>query len=112
VRDEVPRTASDILNRLNEISFNSSLMREMRAIAFVIKLVGRGALRDDEMKSVLVHAVEADEFVKDLGVGSKLKADWEFLAHLRDVGRACADNWLTANFDHLGTRSTVDIRSK
>jgi NTE family protein len=49
VRDEIPRTASDILNRLNEISFNSSLMREMRAIAFVNKLVGKGALRGDEM---------------------------------------------------------------
>lgn len=77
VREEVPRTASDILNRLNEISFNSSLMREMRAIAFVNKLVGSGTLRDDEMKSMLVHAIEAEEFMKDLGIGSKLNADWE-----------------------------------
>jgi NTE family protein len=111
-REEVPRTASDILNRLNEISFNSSLMREMRAIAFVNKLIGSGALRDDEMKSVLVHAIEAEAFMKDLGVASKLNADWDYLTHLRDVGRACAEEWLKANFDHLGVRSTVDIRAK
>lgn len=55
VRGEIPRTASDILNRLNEISFNSSLMREMRAIAFANKLVSRGALHD-EIKTMLIHA--------------------------------------------------------
>jgi len=112
VREEIPRTASDILNRLNEISFNSSLMREMRAIAFVNKLIGSGALRDDEMKSVLVHAIEAEAFMKDLGVASKLNADWDYLTHLRDVGRDCAEEWLKANFEHLGVRSTVDIRAK
>jgi NTE family protein len=87
-------------------------MREMRAIAFVNKLVGKGALRDDEMKSVLIHAIEAEEFMKGLGVGSKLNADWGFLTHLRDIGRACAEEWLAANFDHLGTCSTIDVHSK
>ncbi len=91
VREEVPRTASDILNRLNEISFNSS--REMGPIAFVNKLVGSGAFRDDVMKSMLVHAIEAEELMKDLDVGSKLNAYWEFLTHRRDVGHACAEEW-------------------
>ena len=78
VRETVPRAASDILNRLNEISFNSSLMREMRAIAFANKLVNRGALRD-EIKTMLIHAIEAESFMKDLGVASKYNADWIFL---------------------------------
>src|SRR5262245_41177209 len=111
VRDEVPRTASDILNRLNEISFNSSLMREMRAIAFVNKLVGKGALRD-EIKTMLIHAIEAESFMKDLGVASKFNADWEFLTYLRDMGRTCAEQWLAANFCHLGARSTIDIHAR
>ena len=111
-RDEVPRTASDIMNRLNEISFNSSLLREMRAIAFVNRLIDSGTIRGDEMKGVLVHEIEAEAFMKELGVASKLNADWGFLTRLRDAGRACADAWLAANFSDLGARSTVDIRAK
>jgi NTE family protein len=112
VREEIPRTASDILNRLNEISFNSSLMREMRAIAFVNKLLdGNEALQQD-LKRVLIHEIEAEAFMSGLGVASKHNADWKFLMYLRDAGRACADEWLTTNFDHLGARSTVDIRAK
>ena len=76
VREELPRTAADILNRMNEISFNSSLMREMRAIAFGNKLVDSGAFRGNEMKTMLVHAIEAEAFMKDLGAASKFNADW------------------------------------
>jgi NTE family protein len=111
-REEIPRTASDIMNRLNEISFNSSLMREMRAIAFVNRLIESGAVSDTEMKGVLVHEIEAEAFMKELGAASKLNADWGFLTRLRDAGRACADDWLALNFDHLGIRSSVDIRAK
>lgn len=112
LREEIPRTASDILNRLNEISFNSSLMREMRAIAFANRLVGSGMLRGDEIKSMLIHAIEAESLMKKLGAASKFNVDWEFLIHLRDVGRACAENWLQANFTHLGVRSTIDIAAR
>jgi NTE family protein len=111
VRETVPHAASDILNRLNEISFNSSLMREMRAIAFANKLVNRGALHG-EVKTMLIHAIEAESFMKDLGVASKYNADWDFLIHLRNVGRACAEQWLAANFCHVGTRSTIDIHAR
>ena len=86
-------------------------MREMRAIAFANKLVDRGALRD-EIKTMLIHAIETDSFMKDLGVASKYNADWDFLTHLRDVGRACAEKWLATNFCHLGARSTIDIHAR
>jgi NTE family protein len=112
IRDEIPRTAGDILNRLNEISFNSSLMREMRAIGFVNKLVESGEFRNNQRKAVLMHAIEAEEFMRDLGVASKFNAKWDFLTHLRDVGRNCADEWLSANFEHIGERTTVDIHAK
>jgi NTE family protein len=111
VRNDIPRSAGDILNRLNEISFNSSLMREMRAIAFANKLVSRGALRD-ELKTMLIHAIEAESFMRELGVGSKLNANWAFLTHLRDQGRMCAESWLASNFRHLGVRSTIDVHAQ
>jgi NTE family protein len=110
-RTEVPKTASDILNRINEISFNSSLMREMRAIAFVTRLIDKGEIADGKMRRMLVHAIEAQDFMRDLGVSSKLNCDWEFLTHLRDVGRESAEAWLAARFDAIGNESSVDLET-
>jgi NTE family protein len=108
-RPDVPRTATEILNRVNEISFNSSLMREMRAIAFVTRLIDEGQVKPGTMKRMLIHSIAADDFMQGLGVNSKLNADWEFLSHLRDVGRAEAKAWLVRNFEHLARRSTTDL---
>jgi NTE family protein len=109
-RKHMPHTAAEILNRINEISFNSSLMREMRAIIFVTKLIDSGAIKPD-MKRMLMHSIAANDVMNDLGHTSKLNADWEFLVNLRDTGRAHADAWLKENFDRLGRESTVDIRA-
>jgi NTE family protein len=108
-RMETPTTARDILNRINEISFNSSLMREMRAIAFVTKLIDDGVIAEGRMKRMLIHAIEGQDFMRDLGVSSKMNADWEFLTHLRDVGRERASAWLDRNFDAIGMRTSVDL---
>jgi NTE family protein len=107
-----PRTAAEILNRVNEISFNSSLMREMRAIAFVTRLIEDGHLDTASVKRMLIHAIDAEEFMRDLTVSSKFNTDWEFLTHLRDVGRDSADRWIEANYDSLNKKSSVDIRAK
>jgi NTE family protein len=111
-REDVPRDARDIMNRINEISFNSSLMREMRAIAFVTKLIDDNVFCETQLKRMLIHAIEGDAYMSHLGVASKLNPDWEFLTHLRDIGRARADAWLADCFDRLGVDSTVDIRAR
>jgi NTE family protein len=108
-RPDVPKTAADILNRINEISFNSSLMRELRAIGFVTRLIDEGNVKEGTMKRMLIHSIAADDFMQGLGVNSKFNADWEFLAHLRDVGRATAATWLAAHFQHLGEQSSADL---
>jgi len=113
VREEVPTTAADIGNRLNEITFNSSLLKELRAIAFVLKLLDKKWIRDEyrgQLKHVLVHSIRADEALKDLGVATKFVSRWEFLTELRDRGRETAESWLAENFKHIGKRSSVDIR--
>jgi NTE family protein len=109
IRKGVPKTASEILNRLNEVSFNSSLMREMRAIGFVSSLIEGGKVSPGELKQTFVHSVRSDETMTELGVSSKLNADWDFLCFLRDRGREVGEQWLEDNFDALGTRSTVDL---
>ena len=108
-RPDVPRTATEILNRIDEISFNSSLMREMRAVAFVTKLIDEGNVKADGMKRMLVHSIAAEEFMQKLGVNSKMNADWDFLTHLRDAGRARAGDWLERNFQHLTKQSSIDF---
>lgn len=106
-----PTSAREIMNRVNEISFNSSLMREMRAVAFVTKLIDDGKLSQSDAKRVLVHSVCADDVMRGLGAASKLNGDGRFLGQLRALGRERAQAWIDHHFDDLGSRSTVDIRT-
>ncbi|WP_422001674.1 patatin-like phospholipase family protein [Reyranella sp.] len=110
--DRVPTTAAEIMNRLNEISFNSSLMREMRAIAFVTDLIDEGKLDNNQYKRVNVHWIEAEQRMRGLGVSSKLNARMDFLLHLKEIGRDVAESWLASHFDAIGQRSTIDIKEK
>ena len=112
VRPGCPRTVSGILNRLNEVSFNSSLMREMRAIAFVTSLIERGKLSPEEFKLMLIHSIRADQEMAQYDVASKLNPDWGFLTQLRDKGRAHAERWLAEHFDQIGRASSVDVRAE
>jgi NTE family protein len=108
-RSETPRTADEILNRINEVSFNSSLMREMRAVSFVTKLISEHQIIDPAIKHVLIHSVSNDKLMNSLNAVSKYNADWDFITFLRDQGRRCANDWLATNFSKLGVESTVDI---
>ena len=110
--DRVPTTATEIMNRVNEISFNSSLMREMRAVSFVTDLIDAGKLDNNAYKRINVHWIESERHMRGLGVSSKLNAGLEFLLHLKEIGRQAADDWLGANFDAIGRRSTIDIKEK
>ncbi|MGO4576417.1 patatin-like phospholipase family protein [Cupriavidus sp. 2TAF22] len=112
VRPGVPTTAVDILNRVNEVSFNSSLMREMRAIAFVTSLIQQGKVNRSEMKEMLIHSIRSDETMSALGASSKYNADWDFLCSLRDKGRTEAEAWIKENYDHVGQRSSIDIKKE
>jgi NTE family protein len=111
-RPRLPTTASEIMNRINEISFNSSLMREMRAIAFITKLIDDCKIGDNSLKRMLIHAIEGADVMAELSALNKLNADWGNLTYLMELGRARADAWLETNFDQLGRESTVDIREQ
>jgi NTE family protein len=111
-RPDVPTSAAEIADRLNEISFNSSLMREMRAIEFVSRLVEAEHLSKERYKQMFVHMIEAEREMHDLGLASKLEADWDFLNYLKEIGRAATEKWLRLNWDSIGKRSTVDIRKE
>ena len=111
-RPEIPQTVQDINTRVNEISFNASLMYEMRAIEFVQRLVEQGVLKPPRYQRLFVHLIEDEERMRKLGMSSKYNGDWGFLQQLRNNGREAADGWLRANRDALGHRDSVDLRTQ
>ena len=110
--DQVPTTAPAIIDRMNELSFNSSLMREMRAIAFVKKLLAEERVPRGRYKDLRIHTVDAEAELGELGYSSKLNADQDFLRWLFELGRARASAFLEAHRAKIGVESSTDIAAK
>lgn len=114
-RDEVPKSAGEITNRINEITFNTSLLKEMRAIAFVQKLLAEGWINEahkGQLSMIRVHSIRSEKTFEDLGVNSKSDTSWAFLQKLREEGHGCATGWLEENWAHVGKRSSIDLREE
>jgi NTE family protein len=107
-RLDTPRTASDILNRLNEISFNSPLMKELRMIALLRHVADPGTGEGARWANMRIHRIMTDKLA-ELGASSKLNAEGDFLALLKEEGRRSADAFLASHGDDIGKRSTVDL---
>ena len=110
--DKLPRSAGEIINRLNEISFNSSLISEMRAIDFVSKLLHSDAINPERYKDMKVHLIYSREHMEYLNASSKMNADWDFFMFLKGLGRQTADKWVKAHWDDIGKKSTINIHEK
>lgn len=108
-RNETPRSAREILNRMNEITFNSSLLRELRAIEFVSRLIEDERLKGSHYRKIFMHRIGGASELEHLSASSKMNTEWEFLTHLRDIGRETASHWLDVNYEHIGERATIDL---
>ena len=108
-RSELPTTARAILDRMEEISFNASLMREMRVVAFVTQLIDEGKLSDG--KRIFIHSIDAEDITRELSGSSKMNMEWNFLMRLFELGRQRAEAWLATNFDAIGVKTTVDLQT-
>ncbi|MEN8236581.1 MAG: patatin-like phospholipase family protein [Pseudomonadota bacterium] len=114
-RTQLPQTPPEIYNRINEITFNSSLLKELRAVAFVQKLLQQNMIKDefrDQFKDILMHSIHSDSAMCDLGVASKFNVNWQFLIDLKNRGRTLAKTWLQENYSKIGKKSSVDLRSE
>jgi NTE family protein len=109
-RPGTPRSAREILDRLNEVSFNSPLMKELRMIALLRQVANPGDSEGARWAGMRIHRI-ASAMMTELGYSSKLNAEWEFLCMLRDEGRRCAEAFLKDHMDDLGRRSSFDLDS-
>ncbi len=105
-RNELPRTAYEIENRLNEITFNASLIKELRALYFLKEIIEHEDLEREGYRDARLHRIEAQDEMRELSVSSKLNAEWEFLKHLHDIGWRTAEQWLERHFEDIGVKTT------
>jgi NTE family protein len=105
-RADVPRRSRDIINRLNEITFNASLLKELRAVLLLKQMIDAEALEDERFRDVRLHNIHCDKDLGRLHASAKMNAEWSYLRYLRDLGRRRADEWLAKHWDDLGARST------
>jgi NTE family protein len=109
VREGTPHSVVEIQNRIDEITFNATLLSEFRAISFVKELIAGAKISHAEFRDIRMHRIDADAAFKDLSASSKINAEWAFLEYLRDLGRTAAEDWLEENFDAVGKKSTLDL---
>lgn len=109
-RDGLPVTPQEIQNRINEISFNSSLLRELRAIQFVQDLLDEGTLSAGRMSRVLVHMIADDGLMNELNVATKVIPNVQVIRQLKEAGRKAAHTFLKQHKADLNTRGSVDLR--
>jgi NTE family protein len=107
-RPEQPRSAAEILNRVNEISFNSPLAKELRMIALLCQAADPGSGEGARWAQMRIHRIEC-ELLAQVGASSKLNAEWTFVSMLRDKGRRAASEFLDTCGTDLGKRSTADL---
>jgi NTE family protein len=109
LRAQLPISARDIVDRLNEVTMNAALIRELGVIATINRLVKEGTLTDPRYVDIRLHAIADEAVMAALGVRSKNNTAWAFLTYLREAGRAAAARWLEENRKRIGRESTLDF---
>ncbi len=108
-RADIPRTPEDIINRLNEITFNAPLLGELRAADFVARLIRSGVLQSDSYRLERLHRIGGAGRLEAFPASTKFDVSWPFLLRLRDLGSADAKAWLASHYDAIGVEGTLDI---
>jgi NTE family protein len=110
LREQTPQTPGDILDRVNELTFNASLMTQMREIDFINRLLAAGLLQGNRCRSVLLHRIDGGSAIQGYPASSRGSADAGLIRTLFELGQQSGQQWLNRHFDDLGQRSTIDIR--
>jgi NTE family protein len=109
-REEAPQSASEIVDRVSELTFNASLLTQMRSIDFINRLIEEGALKSGRCKHVLLHRIDGGEAMARFPASSRATTDAAMVSKMFELGRESAEGWLQHHFAALGRHATVDIR--
>jgi NTE family protein len=108
-REGTPQSAREIMDRVNEISFNAPLIKELRHVDFINRCLRRGELRGLGYREIFLHRIGGKSELEQYPASTKLNAEWGFLTHLREIGRQACARWLDENFDEIGVRGTLTL---
>lgn len=108
-RRDLPLTMNDVNNRVNEISFNISLVREISALQHMDTVVDEVDPGQVRRQATRLHLISGAGHLRELSISSKFNTEWRFLQHLHGVGYQAAERWLEDNFQHVGVASTLDL---
>jgi NTE family protein len=111
-REHVPRTGMEIVERVSEITFNASLLRELRAIDFVNRLLAENRLDTSKYRPNRMHRIDASHALLNHDAATKMDTSWSFFQELRDAGRDAAAKFLRAHYADIGIRATLDLRAE
>jgi NTE family protein len=109
VREKLPRSSRDIMDRMTEMSFNASLLAEMRAIDFVNRLMAQGRLDPTKYKEVFMHRIDGGDELEALGASSKTNTQEAFIKGLYELGFERGTHWLKKTYADLGVKSSINI---
>lgn len=110
VRQDKPKTNIEINNRIDEITFNQSLLKELRAIEFIQRLLKDNIIDNKKYRSMKIHIIESQEHMNPLGASSKMNTELSFLLHLKEIGRNAAARWIDENYDMIGVSDSVNLK--
>lgn len=105
----MPKNVEEIRDRVNEISFNSSLLQELKFLLYQQEILGKGFDDEGKIKPIFLHNISADKDLENLNLSSKLNSTFSFLLHLKELGRNACDEWIKKNFEFLGKKSTLKM---
>ncbi|MET0311741.1 MAG: patatin-like phospholipase family protein [Burkholderiaceae bacterium] len=109
-RDHTPQTPAEIADRVNELTFNASLLTQMRAIDFINRLIEDGWLQGSHCRTIRLHRIDGGEGIAGFAASSRISTDAQLLEKLSAMGRAAGERWLKKHFADVGVNSTVNIR--
>ena len=108
-RNAVPTTAEDITDRMNELTFNASLLVQMRSIDFVNRLIEKGHLPKERYRTVHLHRIDGGEALEAYPASSKSAPDGKLIEALFELGQQCGQRWLKKHYDEIGIKSSINI---
>ncbi|HXZ00705.1 MAG TPA: patatin-like phospholipase family protein [Stellaceae bacterium] len=94
-----PVLLNDITRRVNQITFNGPLQREIEALADLCAVCGRERYFRSrlcrKLRRLRLHRIAAEDVVEGLQQASAMALDRRFLRRLREGGRQAAEDWAT-----------------